>query len=188
MGDGRQPSRNRQGDRAVPTFRGPTSGFLVLWLRVADQPHPRRVPSPHTAKEERRNTRHGDDRRGNRMLRLTLFGWVWVTILPMILVVMLVCVFFDTSEGWLSDVVDFFMFDLPNHCLGCIDRCCGRRVASGTAHVRALDFVAVLPAQPVLQGFYLLVILGAYGMAVVFAYPQVPCLLLPGCVLLVWAG
>lgn len=113
-------------------------------------------------------------------LSLSLLGWVWIGVLVIAMVIMFLCVCCDTSEGLVADFFDLLLFELPAFVLDCLARCCGRNAAGRIA--RTVDSSVTwlcYTRNPIMQGVYLSVVLGAYSVAIVFAYPRVPATLLP---------
>jgi len=112
--------------------------------------------------------------------QFTLTGSFILISYAVIFTVIVVCMFCDLEEGPFASVVSFVFDSLPKglskglHCI------LGKRAASALEGcVNGAITWGCYKRNPLLQIFYLAVVLGAYAGVVTYGYPMLPCRYLP---------
>eukprot|EP00613_Pedinella_sp_CCMP2098_P000833 CAMPEP_0171619244 /NCGR_PEP_ID=MMETSP0990-20121206/15253_1 /TAXON_ID=483369 /ORGANISM="non described non described, Strain CCMP2098" /LENGTH=436 /DNA_ID=CAMNT_0012184255 /DNA_START=16 /DNA_END=1326 /DNA_ORIENTATION=+ len=92
------------------------------------------------------------------------------------LLVCFACVFFDTDKGLIGKISTAVSEDIPNALGKGLRFCLGKRIGSAITGCMSgsVDYV-INQRNPILQTFYLAIVLGAYSMVVMYGYPMIPC-------------
>jgi hypothetical protein len=110
----------------------------------------------------------------------TPFGWLLVSTYTFIALVICGCVCLDTEEGPFATVLKYLTDDLPSFLARCFRAVLGDRLGGAIVNfLSSASEYAFNQRNPILQGFYLAVVLGAYGTVVINGYPRLPCYYLP---------